>query len=374
MQRTMAFKVSYVDFSKQYARQREEILKATDQVMASGQYILGEAVQQFEINFAKLCNTKYAIGVANGTDALVLSLKALGVGPGDEVITVPNSWISSASCIALVGATPVFVDVGQDQNMDMDKLEKSITSRTKAIIPVHLKGACVDMGSLLEIANIHNLVVIEDAAQAAGAKYNGNMAGSMGHVGCFSLHPLKNLNCAGDGGVIVTNDDYLAEQLFLLRNHGLKSRDEVLFWGYNSRLDSLQAAILNYRMTRLSKIIEQRCHFAEIYRSRLSQWVYCPQDRPDCYDVYHLFVIQTSQRNALKKYLQAEGIQTAIHYPIPTHLQPCAKYLGYKPGDFPVVEAQCQQILSLPMHSELSKAEVEWIADTIVRFFQDQIK
>ena len=258
--------------------------------------------------------------------------------------------------------------------MDTDKLEQVITPRTKAIIPVHLRGTCVDMGPVLNIAKIHNLVVIEDAAQAAGAKYKGNMAGSMGRVGCFSLHPLKNLNSAGDGGIIVTNDDHLAEQLCLLRNHGLKSRNEVLFWGYNSRLDSLQAAILNCRLTGLSQVIEQRRQFAKIYRSKLDRWVYCPEDRPDCYDVYHLFVIQTPQRNALKNYLEAEGIQTEIHYPVPIYLQPCAKYLGYKPGDFPVVEAQCQQILSLPMHNGLLKAEVEWVANTIVGFFQKHAK
>ena len=229
----MTFKVSYVDFSQQYAQQREKILDSLDQTMASGQYILGEAVQQFEKSFAQLCQTKYAIGVANGTDALVLSLKAFGIGQGDEVITTPNSWNSSASCIALVGATPVFVDVRDDQNMDPVQLEKAITPQTKAVIPVHLTGKIADMEAILEIAAQNKLAVIEDAAQAVGAKYKGKMAGSIGQLGCFSLHPLKNLNGAGDAGAIVTNDSKLAEKLLLLRNHGLKSRDEILFWGYN---------------------------------------------------------------------------------------------------------------------------------------------
>ena len=366
----MTFKVSYVDFSQQYAQQREKILDSLDQTMASGQYILGEAVQQFEKSFAQLCQTKYAIGVANGTDALVLSLKAFGIGQGDEVITTPNSWISSASCIALVGATPVFVDVRDDQNMDPVQLEKAITPQTKAVIPVHLTGKIADMEAILEIAAQNKLAVIEDAAQAVGAKYKGKMAGSIGQLGCFSLHPLKNLNGAGDAGAIVTSDSKLAEKLLLLRNHGLKSRDEILFWGYNSRLDSLQASILNCRLPELSQVIEQRRQFATIYRNKLEHVVGCPDDAVGCYDTYHLFVIQTPQRDHLKSFLDKQGIQTSIHYPVPIHLQPCAKYLGYRPGSFVNVEQQSKQILSLPIHNGLLESEVEWVADSIVDFFK----
>jgi len=366
----MTYKVSYIDFPKQYAIQREEILKTFDQTMAEGKYILGEAVQQFENKFAKLCNTKYAISVANGTDALILSLKVLGIGPGDQVITVSNSWISSASSIALVGATPVFVDVRQDQNMDPYKLEHVVNPNTKAIIPVHLTGKCADMDPILKFAQNHNLSVIEDAAQAAGAKYKGKMAGSMGQLGCFSLHPLKNLNCAGDGGIIVTNDTQLAHQLKLLRNHGLESRDKVVFWGLNSRLDTIQAAILNCRLGRLSQVIEKRREFAEIYRNKLKHFTYCPEDMPGCYDVYHLFVIQTPQRDGLKEYLKTNEIQTSVHYPVPIHLQPCAEYLGYKTGDFPNVESQSHQVLSMPMHNGLTQEEVEWVAEASANFFQ----
>ena len=366
----MVSKVSYVDFSLQYNKQREKILESLDQTLSSGQYILGEEVKKFEKSFAKLCQTKHAIGVANGTDALVLSLRAFGIGPGDEVITTPNSWISSASCIALVGAKPVFVDVRDDQNMDPLHLEKAITSNTKAIIPVHLTGKIADMEAILEIANQNKLVVIEDAAQAVGAKYKGEMAGSIGKIGCFSLHPLKNLNGAGDAGVIVTSDSKLAKKLQLLRNHGLKSRNEILFWGYNSRLDSLQASILNCRLPDLSKVIEQRRKFASIYRNKLKHVVSCPEDAVGCYDTFHLFVIQTPKRDSLKSFLEKKGIQTSIHYPVPIHLQPCAEYLGYQPGSFINVERQSKRILSLPIHNGLSNSDVERVAESILYFFK----
>ncbi len=363
-------KVDYVDFPQQYANQREEILNLLDQTMASGQYILGEVVEQFEAGFAALCQSRYGIGVADGTDALILSLKALDIGPGDEVITVSNSWISSASSIALVGARPVFVDVKDDQNLDPDLLEAAITPQTKAIMPVHLTGRCAEMDPILKIAEEHKLFVVEDAAQAVGAKYHGRLAGSMGICGCFSLHPLKNLNGAGDGGIIVTDDKSLAEKICLLRNHGLKSRNEIAFWGYNSRLDSLQAAILNYRLPKLPQVIEQRREFANIYRRILETVVYCPQDLPGCYDTYHLFVIQTPHRDALKNYLADHGIQTAIHYPIPIHLQPCSRYLNYKKGDFPHVEKQSYEILSLPIHNSLSTQDIEFVAESITNFFK----
>ncbi len=365
--------VNYVDFPKQYADQREEILQALDRVMASGQYILGESVAQFEANFAALCQSKYAISVANGTDALVLSLKALGIGAGDEVITVPNSWVSSASCIVLVGAKPVFVDVLPDQNMDPECLEAAITPRTKAIIPVHLTGKCAEMDAILKIARQYGLFVIEDAAQAVGAQYHGTMAGSLGICGCFSLHPLKNLNGAGDGGVIVTNDQSLAEKLDLFRNHGLKSRNEIACWGYNSRLDSLQAAILNCRLPKLSQTIVQRRNFAKTYSRLLNNVVNCPEETPGCYDTYHLFVIQTQHRDALQNYLAEHQIQTAVHYPVPIHLQPAARSLNYKEGDFPNVEKQSHQILSLPIHNSLSQKQIEFVSQAIIDFFQTHL-
>jgi dTDP-4-amino-4,6-dideoxygalactose transaminase len=365
----MSKQINYVDFPEQYQQQKEEILKALDMTLSSGQYILGDEVLKFEKNFAKLCNTQYAISVANGTDALILSLKALDIGQGDEVITVSNSWVSSTSCIALVGATPVFVDVRKDQNIDSKLLEKAITAKTKAVIPVHLTGKCADMAPIIEICEKYKIPIIEDAAQAAGARYHGKMAGSMGILGCFSLHPLKNLNAAGDAGIIVTNEKKLADKLLLLRNHGLKSRNEVLCWGYNSRLDSLQAAILNCRLPHLNSQINQRRNFARIYREKLSGIVYCPLDEPECFDTYHLFVIQAKKRDALQKHLIENGIQTGIHYPTPVHLQPCAKYLGYQKGDFPNVEKQCFQILSLPIHNQLTVEDIHKICQIIISFY-----
>lgn len=361
--------IRYVDFSLQYAKEKKQILNSLDRVLSSGQYILGTEVKKFEDDFSALCGTKYAIGVANGTDALILIMKALGIGEGDQVITAPNSWISSASSIALAGAQPVFADVGKDQNIDPSRIEGAITSKTKAIMPVHLTGKCADMDAISEIAEKYGLYVIEDAAQSVNAGYKGKKSGSMGICGSFSLHPLKNLNAAGDAGVITTNDKELAEKLYLLRNHGLKSRNEVLLWGYNSRLDELQASILNFRLSKISEITEKRRRSAGLYRKKLKDIVYCPKDNKGCFDVYHLFVIQTAKRDELKEHLYRNGIQTGIHYPTPIHMQPCSRHLGYKKGDFPNAEEQSRQILSLPIHNGLSDNDIEYVADKIIEFF-----
>lgn len=360
--------VPYVDLGAQYASHRESILAEIDRVLSSGQYILGEDVARFEARFAELCGVRHAISVANGTDSLIMAMRALGIGPGDEVITAPNSWISSASSIALVGAKPVFVDVRADQNMNPDLLQAAITPRTKAIMPVHLTGKCAEMGPILEIARKNNLHVIEDAAQAVSARYDGKCSGSMGIVGSFSLHPLKNLNACGDAGILTTNDDAFAQNLKQLRHHGLLNRNEVAHWGYNSRLDSLQAAILNVRLPHLPEVIERRRANARLYYERLSSYVMCPQEAPKCFDVYHLFVIQTANRDALQAHLLEKGIHTAIHYPIPIHLQKAAEYLGYKPGSFPVVEKQSKEILSLPVHQNLSLEQVEYVCAEIIGF------
>lgn len=363
-------KIPYVDLAGQYREHREEILESLDKIMASGNYILGPEVEQFETSFAQLCGVKHAISVANGTESLMMCLKVLGIGPGDEVITAPNSWISSASSITHVGATPVFVDVAEDQNIDPRLIEKSITPRTKAIMPVHLTGKMADMNPIMELAKKRNLYVIEDAAQAVGASYFGKKAGSIGHFSSFSLHPLKNLNGIGDGGMITTNDDALASEIRLIRNHGIVNREDIAKWGYNSRLDTLQAGILNVRLKYLDQVTAARRRNAQIYRDKLSSLVVTPHDHPNCFDVYHLFVIQTDKRDSLKNHLQDLGIGTAIHYPVPIHLYRAAKDLGYGPGSFPVCEAQSQKILSLPVHQGLSPDQVEMIADAIVKFFK----
>lgn len=362
-------RVPYVDFPAQFGELKTELLQAIEGVLAAGDFILGAAVRTFEQQFAELCGTKHAVGVANGTDALILTLKALGVAGGDEVITVPNSWISSASAIVLAGAQPVFVDVRDDLNIDPEKIEAAITPRTKAIIPVHLTGRIADMDPVLDVARRRGIAVIEDAAQAAGARYKERPAGSFGVAACFSLHPLKNLNAAGDAGIITTDDDELAVTLRLLRNHGLKTRDEVVIWGYNSRLDSLQAALLSAKLKSLRDVNERRRANARQYRDRLRHLVLCPPDDEHQYDIYHLFVIQAPRRDELRDYLASRGVETKVHYPIPIHLQECCRGLGYRRGDFPVTERQADQILSLPVHQYLDQSQRDLVADLIERFY-----
>ena len=361
-------RVPYADFPAQFAAQREELLGVMERVLRRGDFILGEEVGTLERDIAALCGLRHAVGVASGTDALILALKALEIGPGDEVITVPNSWISSTSSIVLSGARPVFVDVRDDFNMDPARIESAITPRTKAILPVHLTGRCADMEAICAVAARHGLAVIEDAAQALGAGLTGRAAGSFGTMGCFSFHPLKNLSGIGDGGMVVTRDDRLAERLRLLRNHGLRSRDEAILWGLNSRLDTIDAAVLRWRLTQLPAVTEARRRHAARYRAALASTVSCPVDRPEESAIYHLFMIQCERRDALRRWLSERGIGTKIHYPTPIHLQPCARSLGYRQGAFPVAEAQAQRILSLPVHQHLSAEQIEYVAQSIAEF------
>lgn len=362
-------KVSYVDIGGQYKSHREELLATVDRVLSSGQYILGDEVEKFERRFAEVCGAKFAVAVANGTDSLILAMKALGIKAGDEVITAPNSWISSASSVALIGAKPVFVDVLPDQMIDPVAVRKAVTARTKAILPVHLTGKIADMNPLMEIADKAGIPVIEDAAQAVGAKYFGKAAGTIGKVGSFSLHPLKNLNACGDAGILTTDDANLASELRLLRHHGLVDRNTVAKWGYNSRLDALQAALLNVRLDHLEEITRKRRANASYYRSQLVNVVTCPNDQEGCFDVYHTFVIQADRRDALKEFLASKGIDTAIHYPVPIHLQPAARELGYAKGSFPVTEKQSERILSLPVHQNLDEAALAYVVKNIQAFY-----
>jgi len=366
----METRVPYLDLPGQYRASKDEILSAVDRVLERGDYILGEELTAFEKAFADYCGVRHAIGVANGTDAILLALKALGIGPGDEVITVPNSFIATVSPIVFVGATPVFVDIGDDMLMDFQLLEKVLTPRTKAIIPVHLTGRCVPMGPLLELAKRRHLWIVEDAAQAVGAHDGQHKAGAAGHIGCFSLHPLKNLNAAGDGGMITTHDEALAAKIRLLHNHGLQNRDEAAFWGHNSRLDTLQAAILNCRLPRLDAVIQRRREIAALYQQHLSSKVICPQESPQERHTYHVFIVQAERRDALKAHLAQRGVETKIHYPVPIHLQPAAAALGYKRGDFPVCERLADRILSLPIHAGLTDEQVAWVCDAINDFYR----
>ncbi len=362
--------VSYVDLSAQNAQLKDQLEQAISAVLNQGQFILGPEVREFEGKFADYCGTRYAVGVGNGTDAIILTLKALGIGPGDEVITAPNSFLASASAIFLTGATPVFIDVLDDFNINPELLESVINERTKAILPVHLTGRPADMHAIIAIAERKGLAVIEDAAQAIGARYYGQRVGSFGIAGCFSLHALKNLNACGDGGVITTNDEGIYRYLLKARNHGLHSRDECEFWSINSRLDALQAAILRVKLKYLDGWTEARRAHAKFYREHLADVVKVPQELSHEYIVYHTFIVQTDQRDKLQRHLTARGVETKVHYPIPIHLQEAARSLGYGKGDFLVAERQAGRILSLPIYPELSHEQIEHVVISIRSFFE----
>ena len=363
--------IPYVTVAQQHRSLSSELMPAISQVIDSGQFILGDQVGEFERRMADLCGAPFAIGVNSGTDALVLGLRALGIGPGDEVVTVPNSFVATTSSVVLAGARPVFVDVREDYNMDPDGLEQAISSRTKAILPVHLTGRPADMHPIMEIARKHNLSVVEDCAQAVLAEYRGKRVGSFGEVGCFSLHPLKTLNACGDGGVITTSDEKLYQQLKILRNIGLETRDNCVVWSGHSRLDTIQAAILLVKMKYIELWTEKRRANAASYQKGLVgiPSLQIPVDHPFEKAVYHTFVVQADQRDALRKYLTDNGIGTAIHYPIPIHLQTAANELGYGTGSFQVAERQAGRILSLPVYPELQEKDISYIVQKIRTFY-----
>lgn len=363
-------KVPYIDLISQHKKLRPDLVKAFHAVLNHSNFILGDEVRALEKKIAAYCGTKYAVALNSGTDALFLSLKALGINEHHEVITTPNSFLASASTIVAVGARPIFCDVGSDQNMDPLKLESVITKKTKAIMPVHLTGKVADMRPILKIAGKYKLPVIEDAAQAFGAVYRNKRAGSFGTVGCFSLHPLKTLNACGDAGILTTNDQGVADTVNQLRNIGLQDRGRADLWGYNSRLDTLQAAFILAKFKYLDSWIAKRRKNAEYYRKYLSDLVRCPSEEDYEKPVYHLFVIQTDRRDELQSFLSKHGIDSKIHYPIPIHLQRAAKDLGYRRGDFPVAERQSQRILSLPVYQTLSRAQLKYVVSTIRRFFK----
>lgn len=361
--------VPFVSLDRQYRQLRDELIEAFDAVGDSGVYVHGEKVQEFERLCANYCGTRYALAVANGTDALFLVLKALGVGNGDEVITAPNSFIATAGAIVAAGALPKLVDVTPDLNIDVRQIEAAITDRTRALLPVHLTGKPARMDEINAIAARHGLAVIEDAAQAIGARYKGRRVGSLGTAGCFSLHPLKNLHVYGDGGLITTNRQDLYERLVMLRNHGLRSRDECGMWGYNSRLDSLQAALGLVKLKHLDVWTARFRDIARAYHAGLAGVVGVPEEADGEECVYHNFVIRVPDRPALMEYLLKQGVETKIHYPIPIHLQFPARSMGYREGDFPVTESLSRQILSLPIYPELSDNEVNHVVERIREFY-----
>lgn len=366
----MNLQVKYLDLTKQF--KDEALWVSLKEVFESCQFIMGPEVENFESSFAKLCQTPYALGLNSGTDALFLALKALDIVPGDEVITVPNSFVATTGAIIAAGARPVFVDVGSDYNIDVELIREAITDRTKAILPVHLTGNPANMIKIMEIAKKYNLYVIEDAAQAVMASINGQPVGSFGDAGCFSLHPLKNLNVCGDGGVLTTKSSEIYEKIKLMRNHGLKNRDEIEFFGFNSRLDTIQAVVANYVMKNLQSITHKRISNAKLYDNELKDlydFVILPPRKENVEQVFHTYVIQVSHRAELIRYLNENGIETKIHYPIPIHLQKPCKKLGYKKGDFPVCEEQAERIISLPIHQHITEKQIYYVKDIIKKFY-----
>lgn len=370
-QQLISNQIPYINLKSQHAFLKSELLTAISEVIDKGNFILGEQVAEFERQFAQLCGVRYAVGVNSGTDALIFALKALGIRSGDEVITVPNSFVASTTCIRLLGAKPVFIDVGDDYNIDANQIAAAITPKTKAIIPVHLTGRPCDMEPILAIAQEKGIAIVEDAAQAVLAEYQGHRVGSLGKLGCFSLHPLKNLNACGDGGVIVTNDSELYDKLKIMRNIGLRNRDDCVLWSHNSRLDTLQAAILLVKLRYLKEWTQQRRQNAHYYQTQLAEisQIQIPQESEGKKCVYHTFVIQAERRDELRQFLSENGIGSAIHYPMPIHLSTVGKELGYTEGSFPVTEMQSRKILSLPIYQGLTVEQLEQICQTIKLFY-----
>jgi len=345
---------------------------AIENLMASSQYILGKPVEDFERAFAALHGMKYCVGVGSGTDALHIVLFALGIGPGDEVITAANTFIATAEAISLTGARPVFVDVDRaTYTMAPELLERAITPRTRVIIPVHLYGQAAAMDEIMDIAARHGIVVLEDACQAHLAACNGRYVGQFGVAAAFSFYPGKNLGAYGEAGAVTTNDETLAGKLRILRDHGQSKKYHHVTWGLNDRLDAMQAVVLNVKLPYLQTWTGDRRRHAEKYDLKLKGVgdVVTPVVRPGNTHVYHLFVIQTSRRDELQRHLQAHEVQTGLHYPVPLHLQEAYRFLGGKRGDFPVTEQLADKGLSLPMFAELTDAQIDFVCDTIRAFF-----
>ena len=366
-------KIPYVNLSSQYSKERIKLLSVIDKVLKTGQYVGGDEVKKFEKNISSLLKIKYCIALNSGTDALTLGLHALGVRKNDEVITTSNSFIASTAVIVHLGAKPIFVDVKLDQSINPELIEKSITKKTKAIMVVHLTGRICDMDSVNKISRKYNIPIIEDAAQSIGSKYNKKYAGTLGKIGCFSAHPLKNLNALGDSGYLTTNSSKIAKFIKDVRNHGMTNRNKVNNFGYVSRMDNLQAAILNFRLKSLKKIIKKRRKNVEIYLNYLNKkFIFIPKENKKEFNTYHTFVVQVNKRDALQKFLNKKGIGTAVHYPTPIHLQPAFKKLKYKVNNLPETIRQSKKIITLPIHQYLKTTEILKICHEINSFYENK--
>lgn len=368
--------IPMLDLSEQYLSMRDEILKVLDDVMSSSRFILGDHVKKIEKDIASNVNAKFGVGVANGSDALHIALQACGVEAGDEVITTPFTFFATGGSIARLGAKPVFVDIDPITfNINPSKIEEAITKKTKVIMPVHLYGQAADMNPIIELARKYKLYVVEDAAQAIGAKYKGKAVGEIGDSTTFSFFPTKNLGAYGDGGMIVTSNEELAEKMRIIRVHGSKPKYYHHILGYNSRLDEIQAAILNVKLPYLEKWSEQRRNIADKYRElincKVGKHVVAPVEEDGQYHVFHQYTLRVERRNQLQQYLKENGIATMVYYPVPLHLQPVFKGLGYKEGDFPEAEKASKEVLSLPIFPELKTEQQKYIVDHLAKFFKE---
>jgi dTDP-4-amino-4,6-dideoxygalactose transaminase len=366
----VAVAVPVFDLTRQWEQLRDDVTKAMTPVLESGHFILGEQVSQLESEIATLCGTEYAIGVANGSDAIYLALRALGIGPGDEVIVPAFTFFATAGSVSRTGATPVFADIDPlTYNIDCADAEHRITPRTRAIVPVHLYGQPADMDELIELAEAHNLFVVEDGAQAIGARYKGRPVGSMGHAATLSFFPTKNLGCYGDGGMVVTRDPDLAERIRVLRVHGSKPKYYHSVLGINSRLDALQAAVLLGKLPHLDRWTTRRREIAALYNQCLADipGLQLPQENAESYHVYHQYTVRCTRRDELQAGLKSQGIGSAIYYPLALHLQEVFADLGYSAGDLPHAERATREVLSLPMFPELTDSEVHEVAAAVCR-------
>ena len=363
-------KVPFIDLQQRYQEEKSELLACVDNVLSKGHLILTQEVNEFEEQAAKYIDVKHVIGLNSGTDALMMALWAYGIGKGDEVITTPVSFVATTGAIVHVGATPVYVDVCDDQNIDVSKIEAAITPRTKAIMPVHWSGRIANMDTIMDIAKKHNLIVIEDAAQSMGAYYRGKHGGSFGDAAAYSAHPLKNLNALGDAGFMSTNDDEVNRKVRLYRTHGLESRDNCVLYGVNSRLDSLNAEVLKFRLERLKAIVDRRRHNVDLYKSIIKQEsIFIPPEKPEEHNSYVMFITQADQRDKLKDYLQSYDIESLVYYGTPLHLHKAAARFGLKKGDLPVAEAQCEKVLALPHHQNLTDDQITYVAEKVNAFY-----
>ncbi|MBA3830926.1 MAG: DegT/DnrJ/EryC1/StrS family aminotransferase [Chthoniobacterales bacterium] len=364
----MQEKVPFLDLNAQHAPLRAEFDQAIGEVIDSGAFAGGPIVTQFENEFARFCGSRYAIGLGSGTEALWLALLACGIGPGDEVITVPNTFMATAEAITYTGAKPVFVDVDEDTyTMAPALLEEARTSSTKAIIPVHLFGQAADMDPILAFAREHDLYVIEDAAQAHGTEYKGRKAGTMGHAGCFSFYPGKNLGAFGEAGAVVTNDNKLQEAIRILRDHGQSKKYHHAMVGWNCRMDGIQAAVLQVKLPRLDQANQRRRAHASQYDEAFQgvEEIVSPVEARYGKHIYHLYPIRVQERDEMLRMLEEQGIGCGIHYPVPVHLQEAYRDLGYQAGAFPVSETLCDEFISLPMFPELTGAQVQRVTDAV---------